>query len=296
MNKKLTAHFGVLLGNLFFGAGVVAVKHITPSFMPPLAVNVTRVGVALVLFWLLFFIKPTSAIGIKKKDIPLFLVCGLTGVAINQMLFIKGTALTSSIHTALLALSTPIAITIIAAYLLKEKITSNKVAGLILGVSGAIILIVLKNQADKESNTFGDILIVLNAISYAFYLVLVKPLMQAYKPLHVIRWVFLFGAIFIIPMGFNDFMQVQWTSFLWHHWFALGFVVIGTTFLAYMFIVHGVHHLGSSVVGTYIYTQPIFASITSMILIGESLTLPKVVAAVLIFSGVYLVNIKRKEA
>ncbi len=275
MNKKLLAHIGVLLANLFFGAGVVAVKHITPALMPPLAVNVIRVGVALVLFWLLFFLKPTSAIAIKKKDIPLFLICGLTGVAINQMLFIKGTALTSSIHAALLALSTPIAITIIAAFLLKEAITLNKVAGLVLGIGGAVILIVLKTVNDKEGNVFGDVLIVLNAVSYAFYLVLVKPLMKEYNPLHVIRWVFLIGAIFIIPLGFNDFLNVQWSVFLWHHWFALGFVVIGTTFLAYMFIVSGIHQLGSTVVGTYIYTQPVFATITSMILFGEELTIVK---------------------
>lgn len=294
MNEKLKAHVLVLLGNFFFGTAVVAVKHVTPLLMPPLAVNVIRVGVALSLFWLLYFLKPTSPALIKRKDIPLFLICGLTGVAINQILFIKGTALTSPIHTALLALSTPIAITVIAAWLLQEKITLNKIAGLVLGIGGAVILILLKSKVDKESNTFGDILIVLNAVSYAFYLVLAKPLMESYKPLHVIRWVFLIGALFILPIGYNDFMQVQWNLFLWHHWFALAFVVLGATFFAYMFIVYGIAKLGSSVTGTYIYTQPVFATITSMILFGEQLTLVKVVAALLIFGGVFLVNLKRQ--
>lgn len=293
MSEKLKAHTVVLLGNFFFGAGVVAVKHITPLLMPPLAVNVIRVSVALVLFWLLFFLKPSNP-GIQKKHVPLFIICALTGVAINQILFIRGTALTSSIHTALLALSTPIAITVIAAWLLKEKITINKTAGLLLGIIGACILILLKNKNDDASNILGDIFIILNAISYAFYLVLVKPLMENYKPLHVIRWVFLLGAIVIIPIGYNDFTQVKWNAFLWHHWFALCFVVIGTTFLAYMFMVYGIAKLGSSVVGTYIYTQPVFATIISMILFNEALTITKIIAALLIFSGVFLVNLKKK--
>lgn len=294
MNEKVKAHLLVLLGNFFFGTAVVAVKHITPALMPPLAVNVIRVGVALSLFWFLYFIKPSSEALIKRKDVPLFFICALTGVAINQILFIKGAALTSPIHTSLLALSTPIAITVIAAWLLKESITLNKIAGLILGISGAVILILLKSTVDKESNTFGDILIILNAVSYAFYLVLAKPLMENNKPLHVIRWVFLIGALFIIPIGYNDFTQVQWHLFLWHHWFALGFVVFGATFFSYMFVVYGIAKLGSSVTGTYIYTQPVFATITSMILFGEQLTLVKIIAALLIFGGVFLVNLKKK--
>lgn len=297
MSSKLKAHLLVLIANFFFGTAVVAVKHITPSLMPPLAVNVLRVGIALALFWLLYFLSTSNTdAGIKKKDLKLFLICALSGVALNQILFIKGAALTSAIHTSLLSLSTPIAITVIAAFLINEKITINKIGGLILGISGAAILIFLKNNADKDSNTLGDVFVILNAVSYAFYLVLVKPLMETYKPLQVIRWVFTFGAGFIIPIGFADFMKINWAGFSWHHWLALAFVVIGATFLSYMFIVYGISKLGSSVTGTYIYTQPVFASITSMILFGEQLTLVKVISALLIFGGVFLVNLRRRES
>lgn len=293
MSNNLKAHGAVLLGNFFFGAGVVAVKHVTPSLMPPLGLNVIRVFTALVLFWLLFALKPGKA-AIQKKHIPLFVLCALTGVAINQILFVKGTSLTSPVHAALLALTTPVAITVIAAWLLKEAITAFKIAGLILGISGAAVLIMVKAKGDVASDTLGDIMIVLNAISYAFYLVLVKPLMDAYKPLHVIRWVFLFGAMIIIPVGWNDFTQVNWTGFLWHHWLALAFVVLGATFFAYMFMVYGIAQLGSTITGTYIYTQPVFATITAMLVFGEALSITKIAAAALIFAGVYLVNRKKK--
>lgn len=287
--NRLKAHAIVLAGNFFFGVSVIAIKHLTPGLMPPIALNVVRVCIALCLFWILWLFKPVKP-GIQKKDIPLFILCAATGVAINQILFVQGTSLTSPIHTALLMLVTPIVITILAVWFFKEKITSNKLLGLLLGVLGAVILVVLKKHADKESSAFGDILIIINAISYAFYLILAKPLMIAYRPEQVIRWVFLFGTIIIVPFGFSSISHIQWAAFQWHHWLALCFVVLGSTFLSYLFMVYGLAKLGSTVVGTYMYTQPIFATIAAMVLFNEKLTAIKLLAAIFIFGGVYLVN------
>ena len=293
MITKYKAHGAVLIANFFFGAGVAAVKHITPSMMPPFAVNVSRVCVALLLFWLLLLFKP-SRIGIDKKDIPRFLICGLCGVGINQIFFIKGASLTSPIHVALLALSTPIAITIIAAWLLKESLTRNKILGLLLGICGAATLIFSRvGNASGSDMLLGDLFIILNAISYAFYLVLVRPLMATYSPIHVIRWVFVFGALIIIPLGFNDFVSTNWLAFHAVDWFALTFVVVGATFIAYLFIVYGISKLGATITGAYVYTQPVFATITAMLLFNEKLSVIKILAALLIFSGVFLANKKR---
>jgi drug/metabolite transporter (DMT)-like permease len=293
MITKYKAHGAVLIANFFFGAGVAAIKHITPSMMPPFAVNVARVSVALLLFWLILLFKP-SRVGIDRKDIPRFLVCGLCGVSINQIFFIKGASLTSPIHVALLALSTPIAITIIAAWLLKESLTRNKILGLLLGISGAATLIFSRaSNAIGSDMLMGDVFIILNAVSYAFYLVLVRPLMAIYSPIHVIRWVFLFGALIIIPLGFTDFVSTNWSAFHTSHWFSLAFVVIGATFIAYLFIVYGISKLGASVTGAYVYTQPVFATITAMLLFNEKLSFVKILAAILIFSGVFLANTKR---
>lgn len=293
MNSRTKAHIAVLVGNFFFGSAAVAVKQLTPALMPPLALNVLRVGTAVTLFWLLFLFKPTKA-SIQKKHVLRFIICAAAGIAINQILYVKGAALTSPIHTSLLSLATPIAITIIAFFILKEKITINKTLGLLLGIGGAALLILLKSVDDKESSALGDAFIIMNAVSYAFYLVWAKPLMEVYHPLHVIRWVFVFGALMVIPIGWNDFTQINWSGFEWSHWLALGFLVIGATFIAYMFMVFGIAKLGSSITGTYIYTQPIFATIASMVLRGEKLTTMKLVAAALIFTGVYLVNYKKK--
>lgn len=290
-NNNIKAHLIVLTGNFFFGVSVIAIKHLSPAVMPPLALNVVRVCIALCLFWGMLLFRP-SKVAIKKKDIPLFIICAASGVAINQILFVQGTSITSPIHASLLMLVTPIVITLLAVWFFKEKITLPKLVGLVLGVCGAAMLILLKNNADKESSILGDLLIIINAVSYALYLILAKPLMINYKPEQVIRWVFLFGALIIIPIGFTSTNNIHWGLFQWHHWVALTFVVIGSTFLSYLFMVYGLAKLGSSVVGTYMYTQPIFASLAAMLLFNEKLTLIKVIAAGLIFLGVYLVNKK----
>ncbi len=193
----------------------------------------------------------------------------------------------------MLILITPILITFFAAWLIKEKLNSNKLLGLLLGVFGCVLLVLLKENIVHGSNILlGDMFIVINAISYAFYLVLVKPLMEVYKPIHVLRWVFTFGTIVIVPIGWSDFIVTPWHLFTASSWVSLMFVVLGATFFAYLFNIYGVKKIGAAATGSYIYTQPIFAAIIAIIFIGEHLQLQKIIAAVLIFSGVYLVNRK----
>jgi drug/metabolite transporter (DMT)-like permease len=293
-NPQWKAHAAVLTTNLLFGINYAAVKYITPAFILPFGLNFARVITALLLFWILFFFKPPKSVGIQRKHLPLFLLCGITGVTINQLFFIKGLSLTSSIHASLLALATPIFITFIAAWLLKERLSFIKIAGLLLGISGAIILIAIKqNSGIKQDSFLGDMYILVNAISYAFYMVWVRPLMQAYNALHVMRWVFTFGAIFLIPFCWNDFFKTQWHMFGLFEWMILGLICVGATFIAYLFNVYGISVIGASATGSYIYTQPVFAAIIATWLLGEQFTLTKLVAGLCIFAGVFLVNTKK---
>lgn len=263
--------------------------------MGPFGMNVVRVGVSILLFWLLFLIDPYQK-KIEKKDVPRFLLCALTGIAINQMLFLKGLSLTYSIHAVLLMLTTPILITIIAAWLLKEGINAYKIIGLGFGISGAVFLITSgKNNGVGSNVFFGDLLILINAISYTLYFVLVKPLMLKYNPVQVIRWVFTFGFFMVLPFGWNEFAAVNWNSFGIVAYTCLFLIVIGGTFLAYLFNVFGIKILGASIAGTYIYSQPVFAAIIAMIFLKEPLEMYKIFSATLIFTGVYLCNKKLKN-
>lgn len=297
MSKQQTiqAHWAVLLTNLLFGINFSVVKYISPSLVKPFGLNLIRVGVAVVLFWLLFAVKPTKA-GIDKKDIGRFLLCAFTGVAVNQLMFIKGLTLTTPIHAALLILATPVFILLLGFALRSEKITLLKITGLLAGIGGATLLILSREQSNIGSNMLlGDIYILINAVFYAFYYVLVKPLMQKYSPVHVVRWVFTIGLFMILPFCWSDFAAIEWSSFNTSHYAALAFVVIGATFLAYYFTVYGLQHLSASAVGAYIYLQPLFSALISTLYFHEALTLNKFIAAALIFTGVFFVN-KKKTA
>jgi drug/metabolite transporter (DMT)-like permease len=282
-----------LLTNIFFGINYTTVKFLTgKGLIGPFGINALRVGISVALFWLLYLLKPGKA-GIDKKDIPRFIWCAITGVVINQLLFLKGLSLTYSIHASLLILITPILITIFAAIMLKEAITRHKAVGLLLGIAGAAVLVLNRqvNGGSQASNVvLGDVLIIINAISYTVYFILVKPLMQRYNAVHVIRWVFTFGAPLVLLFGWPEASAAQWTAFTGTAWFCLFMVVVCGTFFTYLFNVYGIKVLGASTAGSYIYTQPFFAAGIAMIFGGEVLDAYKVIAAALIFTGVYLAN------
>ena len=297
MNNKTRAHLALLFTNIFFAINLSAVKHLTGKHIAaPFGINVVRVGVTVVLFWMLYLFRPTS-IKIRRADLPRFILCALTGVAINQMLFLKGLSLTYSIHASLLMLTTPILIVFISAWMLKEQPGLLRIAGLATGISGAAILVLGRENTGQGNDVImGDTLILINAVSYTFYFVLVKPLMQRYNPLFIIRWVFTFGLVMVLPFGWVEFNQIQWAVFDWVDISCMALVVLCGTFLAYLFNVYGIKVLGASVAGFYIYTQPVFAALIAGIFLKEEVTLNKIFAAILIFTGVYLSNKPQKNA
>jgi drug/metabolite transporter (DMT)-like permease len=295
--KKTTAHLALLFTNLFFAINLSAAKHLTSlQLAKPFGLNVVRVGVSATLFWLLYLLKPTS-IKIEKQDRMRFVWCALTGIAINQLLFLKGLSLTYPIHASLLMLTTPILIVFIAAWILKERIGVFKIIGLIFGITGAAVLILAKSgTANRGEVIWGDILIIINAVSYTIYFVLVKPLMLKYNPVMIIRWVFTIGLIMILPFGWIEFTEIKWADFNSIDITTMALVVFTGTFLAYLFNIYGIKILGASAAGFYIYTQPFFATFIAMIFLNESLQMYKIAAAVLIFAGVYLANKPVKNA
>ena len=297
MKPTTKAHLALLGTNVFFAINLSAIKFIVnEGFAKPFAINIIRVGVTTVLLWILFIFKPVKSL-INKKDLGRFCLCALTGVAINQLLFVKGLSLTFSIHAALLMLTTPILIVIIAAWILKERLNKFKISGLVLGITGAVILVTSKENFGEGSKAYlGDLLIISNAIAYTFYFILVKPLMKSYDPILIIRVIFTIGFFMMLPFCWQEFNEVSWYTFTPLAWTNLGLVVITGTFLAYLFNVYGIKILGASIAGSYIYSQPIFAAAIAISFLGESLTATKLAAAACIFLGLYLSNKTLKNA
>ena len=294
MNSQLRAHLGLLGTNLFFAINYSAIKYFTTNhYAGPFGINIIRVGISLILFWILFLFKRPEK-KIDKKDIPAFLLCALTAIALNQMLFIKGLSFTFPIHAALLTLITPIFITILAARMLKEKVTFTKTFGLLLGGAGAALLISNRGvSAPGENAPLGDFLVILSAFAYTFYFILVKPLMNKYSAIQVIRWIFTIGFVMTFPLSLKEFTDITWQIFTLKDWLILFVIVVPGTFLAYVFNVYGIQKLSASMAGAYIYSQPVFAVGIAMIFLKEQLSLYKIIAAIFIFAGVYLSNRKK---
>ena len=297
LNKRSIAHTALIFTNIFFAINLSAVKHLTNNnLVQAFGLNVVRVGVSVLLFWGLYLLKPVN-IKIDKPDRMRLFLCALAGIAINQLFFIKGLSLTYPIHAALLLLITPILIVIIAAWILKERLGILKITGLVLGISGALVLVLAKDRPGNGDNVLlGDLFIIINAISYAIYFILVKPLMLKYNAVVVLRWVFTIGLFLVLPFGWTEFTQIPWERYTAIDLTSMGLIVITGTFVAYLFNLYGIKILGPSIAGFYIYTQPVFAVLIAMLFLHEHLALYKIIAALLIFSGVYIANKQIKNA
>lgn len=294
MNEKLQAHLALLGANLFYGAGFSVAKTVMPELIKPNGFILIRVLGATMLFWMSYFFGKDFKTNIDRNDWIRLAVCGLFGVAVNQLMFFQGLQYTTPIHASLMMLSTPILVSLFAIFVLKEKITLWHWLGLALGICGAMLLILQKTTSGIGTNLAkGDLFVLLNATSYSAYFILVKPLMAKYRPIIVIRWVFLFGLLYVLPFGYSDLIQTEWTPFQAKHYVAIGFIVLGVTFFTYLWNIYALRVLSPATAGAYIYLQPLFAAIISIVFLGEALNGVKVISALLIFTGVYMVGKKR---
>ncbi|HYV94825.1 MAG TPA: DMT family transporter [Chitinophagales bacterium] len=291
MSSHFKTHLYLFLANLIYALSFTISKDVVPHFIEPFGAIVIRVTVAGLMFF--FFQKIFIKEKVRREDFGLLILCGLFGVAINQLLFFKGLSITTPINAALMMTLTPILVLILSGIFHDEKITWLKILGVISGAVGAVLVILSGEEITLHSGqTLGDIFILLNATSYAVYLVIVKPLMNKYHPVTVISWVFLFGWIFVMPVGWKEFHSIQWNAFPAHIWTELSFIVIFTTFFAYLLNMLALRNATPSVVGIYIYMQPALATAIALLLSRDEYPLMKIVATILIFLGVYLVSAK----
>ena len=288
------SHIALIIVNLIYALNYTIAKDVMPEHIQPSGFILLRVIGGSILFFLtyLFFVKER----VKKKDFFRLMLCGLFGVAINQLFFFEGLNLTTPINAAIIMTISPVLVIITSAIIIKEKITVRKIIGIFLGLIGACILILNSGDISFENDFFtGNILVLINATSYAIYLVLVKTLMKRYNPITVMFYVFIFGLIFVLPFGIDEILKIDLTTFNEEIYLKIGFVVICTTFIAYMFNAFALKSLNPSVVSVYIYLQPLLASLIAIALNSDSLSLVKILSAIFIFSAVFLVSIPSKK-
>ncbi len=285
-------HVALLLVQLMFGSAPVLGKAALLAF-PSFAIVGFRVGGAALAFY--FFQRFRGSLALENRsDYLYFAIFSFFGVVVNQLLFFKGLSLTTATNTSLLAVMIPVFTFLISAGIGIEKLTWRKILGIVIAAFGVIYLVDPSKASFSSATTQGDILIILNSLSYAIYVTISKNLISKYGALKSIAWLFLFGSIINVPIGFYSLQSVELGSVGINAWLALGAIIIFPTILAYYWNAWALARVEPSVVAIYVYLQPLIGFFSAVIFLGEKLSFRAIAAMVLIFAGVYLVIRRRK--
>lgn len=294
MSKRNWALFGATVVSIIYGLTFSVAKDVMPFYVGAYGFIVLRTAGASLLFWIISIFTPFEKI--QKSDYLRIVGCAFTGVALNMLTFFKGLSLTSPISAAVLMVSTPIIVLILSAILTKEILKLQKIIGIVLGLVGTIILIVYgKDISSGNSSSVGNFLVFINAISYGFYLIIVRKLMSKYNAFTFVKWIYLLGFLMVLPFGISEFQAIQWQLLPGNIIVKISFVVVFSTFLTYLLNLLSMKELKPTTVAVFIYLQPFFATLFAVSMGKDQLNLVKIASAVLIFIGVFMVTKPAKE-
>ncbi|MEW5677431.1 DMT family transporter [Flavobacterium enshiense] len=295
MKARTYALIAAWMVAIIYGVTFTIAKDVMPKHIDAFGFIFLRVGGSTLLFWLAALFVKTEKV--EKKDFPRILAAAFFGVAFNMLTFFKGLSYTSPIMGAVLMVTTPMIVLILSAIIMKERMENKKVMGILLGLAGTVTLILYgKSMVNAPNASLGNLLVFVNAVSYGFYLILVKKLMDKYNAFSFVKWIYLFGFLMVIPFGWKEFQAVDWSGVPLNIFWKIGFVVIVSTFLTYLLNLLSMKELKPTTVAVFIYLQPFFATVFAIGLGKDELSWVKIGSAALIFAGVYLVIQKKSGA
>ena len=298
MRNQFRVHAALSFAALIYAATYSLAKDLMPGYIQPQAAVVWRiVGAALVFGALKFFTaRPERLVG--AADNWRAIACGVLGIGLNQLAFFQGLSLSTPINASLIQTISPIVVVLASAVLLGEKITPPRLLGIALGACGAAALILSRPAGGKVAADAlaGNLYLLFNATVFALYLVLVAPLMRKYHAFTVLARIFLVGAVLVVPVGLRSALATDYGRFPLHIWAELGYMVVFLTILAYLLNNWALKYATPTLLGVYIYLQPVLAVTIAVSLGKDTFTLDKAWQAALIFLGVWLVGRKPRPA
>jgi drug/metabolite transporter (DMT)-like permease len=294
LSKAFKGHIALFIAQVIYAINYTVAKGLMPDFIDPMSIVFYRLIGAAILFWILSLFVKTQPV--EKKDLLRLALAAFFGTFINQLFFIFGLNATTPINSSIIMISNPVIVFAFTLFAIKERITWPKLNGLLMAIAGAFLILRYRGNFEIGSATlYGDTLTLLNSIAWAIFIVMLKPITQKYNTVTSMRWIFLFGSIYILPVGLSSAAAVNWQVFTPGAWLSLGYVVIATTFLVYLLNIYGLESLSTNTVSAYIYLQPFLAALFAILVGKDELTLIKVLSGILIILGLYLVNRKSKQ-
>lgn len=293
--KPISVHFWLACVTLIAGANYVFVKTIVPSVITPNAVVLIRIATAALVFYIAEkTLYPTANQPDRKDYIKLFF-CAITGCVINQFFFYQGMKITTPINGSIMNLINPITIIIGSYFFLNDKMHKLSVFGFILAITGAVLLLDFTHFKVSDSTFWGDIFMMLNAISFGIYVVLVSTITQKYKAITIAKWMFIFAFIMFLPVGYSDLIATNFQVFTFKNWAALAYIVFLTTLFVYFMNNYLPSITSPYIIGIYTYLQPFVATVVALFLGADSLTFTKFGCGILIISGIYIAQLGRQK-
>ena len=297
---KLKGHAALWVANIVWGLNAPIGKSVlwseaNPGGVNPFALSVYRMVGAALLFWTVSLLLPRERVA--RRDIALLLLASVFGIQLNQMLFLWGLSLTSPIDTSIIATVVPVLTMVLATLFLREPITWLKAGGVFLGCAGALILILVSQHGTGHSSSvMGDVLCIVSAVSYATYLTAFRNVIVRYSPVTTMKWMFLFAAIVAVVIYYRPLTAVDYAGLAPRTWAGIGYVVVCSTFLSYLMVPIGQHHLRPTVVSMYNYVQPVVAVLFTVAIGLDTFGFTKAGAALCVFAGVWLVTKSKSRA
>ena len=294
--KKSLGHISAFVAYTIFGFNIIICRDLsTLALISPMGLLCFRVAGAAALFWIASLFMPQEKV--EKRDFPKIFLASMLGLFLTQWSFLKASTLTTPFDTSILTPLTPIFTMFIAAIVLKEPITLKKAGGVALSFIGVIFLVFntvrVESSSVTETQPLGILYMIGNCLFFALYLGAFRPLIAKYSVVTFMKWMFLFSAIVAIPLDIKELVCLNFVAMPTKYLLELGLVILFSTFIAYFLIPVGQKVLRPTVISLYGYLQPIIATIMGIATGMDHLTWQKIVAAVLVFTGVILVNRSR---
>ena len=295
MNKRYLALIAAFLATSIYGINHTVAKEVMPIYIGSSGFIMLRLLGATLIFWLISLFTPNEKI--EKKDFLKILLASILGMCVNMLAFFRGLELSTPINSGIIITLSPVLVLILSYFFLKEKVTVKKIIGILIGFSGAVFLILnsSKTGINAPNIPLGNSFFLLNASAYAGYLIVIKPLTRKYNIFTLMKWLFLIGLVLSTPITFNQFIEVNWTELPWFAIWRMAYVVIGTTFLTYLFNIYALKTLSPTTVGSFIYLQPIITIGFALITGNDVLDTTKMFSCLLVFIGIYLVSIPNRN-
>ena len=288
--RKLFAHLALVSTGLLFGANYWISKNLI-GILPVEALVVFRTLGATLIFWAFSLISPREKV--NNTDLLWMAVAGVIGIVINQVFFFQGLKLSNPVDVSIIHITNPFFVVFLTFLFLKTRVSGLKILGILTGAAGAVILIANSGRISFHPEYLkGDLFILINTFAYAVFLVMIKPLLSRYSTITLMKWVYLAGAIVVLPYGYSDVIAVDYQSLTLIPVLSILYIIIAITFLAYLLSAFALKQLSPPVVSFYVYLQPLSAAFIALILGKEVLNYYQLFAAILIFTGVYFVSRK----